>query len=170
VPVSAYLLLNPFLAYAVGVDAISWASVAAVLMVLAQSSAAWVRYGGAVAAEAAARAEAERRRNDAESAAAAKSAFVATISHELRTPLSGIMAASAQLQRHGRGKAEQEAVEVLTDAGAFMKTLLDDLLDLAKLEAGRMTVEAVQYDLGDLVWKLERHWSAAARGAESRCS
>jgi CheY-like chemotaxis protein/two-component sensor histidine kinase len=71
------------------------------------------------------------------------------------------MAAGDQLARSSPG----QAADVVVDAGRFMQTLLDDLLDLAKVEAGRMTVEAVTFDLGHMLWSAERHWSAAARRA-----
>jgi len=100
----------------------------------------------------------------AEAAVQAKSAFVAMVSHELRTPLSGILAAGSQLQGQAPASA-REAVDVVMDAGRFMHALLDDLLDLAKLEAGKMTTETVDFDLGHLVWSLERHWGAAAKAA-----
>jgi signal transduction histidine kinase/ActR/RegA family two-component response regulator len=100
-----------------------------------------------------------------EAATAAKSEFVALVSHELRTPLSGIVAAGGQLRVDGADRLTQQAAEVVVDSGRFMQALLDDLLDLAKLEAGRMTVEAVDYDIGRLIWALERHWGAAARAA-----
>ncbi|HEX8568370.1 MAG TPA: ATP-binding protein [Caulobacteraceae bacterium] len=108
-------------------------------------------------------AELDERRREAERVTAAKSAFLAMVSHELRTPLSGVLAAGEELQ--GRLEKEQniEAIDVMVDAGRFMHALLDDLLDLSKLEAGRMTIEKVDFDMGGLVWTLARHWSAAAR-------
>ena len=107
--------------------------------------------------------ELDQRRRDAVAATEAKSAFLAMVSHELRTPLSGVLAAGEELQARLEKEQNIEAIDVMVDAGRFMHTLLDDLLDLAKLEAGRMTVEKVDFDLGDLVWTLARHWSAAAR-------
>jgi signal transduction histidine kinase/CheY-like chemotaxis protein len=162
IPYGGYLLINPVLAYAAGVDTLSWVAIFGAAMLVLHTHAAWARQRRALLAEAEARAELERRRQDAEFAAAAKSAFVAMVSHELRTPLSGIMAAGEQLQKHGPDGARREAVEVVVDAGRFMHALLDDLLDLAKLEAGRMTVEKIDFDLGQLLWSLERHWTAAA--------
>jgi signal transduction histidine kinase/ActR/RegA family two-component response regulator len=162
IPYGGYLLLNPVLAYVTGVDALSWVSIFGAAMLIAHTHTAWARQRRALQAEAEARAELDRRRLDAEFAAAAKSAFVAMVSHELRTPLSGIMAAGEQLQRHAPESARREAVDVVVDAGRFMHALLDDLLDLAKLEAGRMTVESIDFDLGQLLWSLERHWTAAA--------
>ena len=162
IPYGGYLLINPVLAYAAGVDALSWVAVFGAAMLVLHTHTAWARQRRSLQAEAEARAELDRRRQDAEFAAAAKSAFVAMVSHELRTPLSGIMAAGEQLQKHGPD-ARREAVDVVVDAGRFMHALLDDLLDLAKLEAGRMTVEKIDFDLGQLLWSLERHWTAAAQ-------
>lgn len=126
---------------------------------------AWSTLRRALIAERQGRAEVEKRREEAEAATAAKSVFVAMVSHELRTPLSGILAAGSQLQAQAHTGQAGEAVGVVVDAGRFMHTLLDDLLDLAKLEAGKMTTEVIDFDLGHLVWSLERHWSAAAQAA-----
>jgi CheY-like chemotaxis protein len=87
------------------------------------------------------------------------------VSHELRTPLSGILAAGEQLRRAPLEPAQRQAAEVVLDAGRFMHVLLNDLLDLAKLEAGKMSVEAIAFDIGELVLALEHHWKAAAERA-----
>lgn len=168
-------LVWPLLAYAIAVPAIAlWAdgpspllllNTLAGLLFLSGAAQAWRACDRKLQESRWAQAELEDRRAEAEAATAAKSAFVAMVSHELRTPLSGVMAAGDELQRRLEKDENREAAAVLVDAGRFMKTLLDDLLDLAKLEAGRMTVETVEFDLGHLIWSQERHWTAAARGA-----
>ena len=165
-PYGAYLLVNPVLAYGLHVDEMSWVGVLGAAMLLVQTLVSWRRHCGTLRAEAQAREKAEVLAQQAQAAANAKSAFVAMVSHELRTPLSGVLAAGSQLQTPRlAARARREAVEVVVDAGRFMHALLDDLLDLAKLEAGKMTTECVDFDLGHFVWSLERHWSAAAREA-----
>src|SRR5918998_650349 len=112
------------------------------------------RHARSVAVLRAANAELERRRREAEAAAEARAAFVANVSHELRTPLSGVLAAGEELQRRLEKEQNIEAIDVMVDAGRFMHALLDDLLDLSKLEARRMNIEAVDFDMGGLVWTL----------------
>ena len=163
-PYGAYLLINPALAALLGVDAVSWVGAFFGGLLLAHTYAAWRRQRDTLLAEATARMEVETRSAQAEAATTAKSAFVAMVSHELRTPLSGVLAAGSQLKSADLpARAREEAVDVVVDAGRFMHALLDDLLDLAKLEAGKMTTERLDFDLGQLVWALERHWAAAAR-------
>jgi signal transduction histidine kinase/CheY-like chemotaxis protein len=111
--------------------------------------------------EEAALAEADRRRAEAESAVAAKSAFVAMVSHELRTPISAILAGAAELERISGGVGRSHA-RLISDAGGMMRTLLNDLLDLAKLDAGRMAVESVSYDFRALMSDQMRFWRAEA--------
>lgn len=164
-PYGAYLLINPLLGAGAGTDDLGWVGVFGAGLLLVHTYVAWSRHRDSLLGEAQAQAESEARLREAEAATAAKSAFVAMVSHELRTPLSGVLAAGGQLQGQTLTPAGREAVEVVVDAGRFMHTLLDDLLDLAKLEAGRMTTEKVDFDLGHLVWSLERHWGAAARAA-----
>ena len=121
------------------------------------------RHGRALAELRRANGELDERRRLAEAATEAKSAFVAMVGHELRTPLSGVLAAAEDLQGRLEPEKDREAIDVVVDAGRFMNVLLDDLLDLAKLDAGRMSIEKVDFDVGGLVWTLARHWSAAAR-------
>ncbi len=127
--------------------------------------AVWRSYAGALEDLRKANDELERRRREAEAATEAKSAFVAMVSHEMRTPLSGVLAMGEELQARLEGEPNRRAADVVVDAARFMNTLLDDLLDLAKLEAGRMTIERVDFDIGGLVWTLARHWTAAAQRA-----
>lgn len=112
-------------------------------------------------AEKRARAEAERRQAEAEAAVEAKSAFVAMVSHELRTPISAILAGATELERISGGVGRSHA-RLIADAGAMMRTLLNDLLDLAKLDAGRMSVESTPFDFRALMSDQIRFWRAEA--------
>ena len=107
-----------------------------------------------MAAERAARRAAERQ-------TAAKSAFIAMVSHELRTPINAILNGASALEREG-------SAALVTDAGVMMRALLNDLLDLSKIEAGRMGVEVVDYDLPAVVGDAVEFWrgAAAAKGVE----
>jgi signal transduction histidine kinase len=112
----------------------------------------------ALRAEAAAKEEAERRRHEAEEAVAAKSAFVAMISHELRTPISAILAGAARLHSDVPDASSKIHAQLIGDAGAMMRTLLNDLLDLSRLDAGRMAVEQAPFDLRQAMADTLRLW------------
>jgi signal transduction histidine kinase/CheY-like chemotaxis protein len=114
-------------------------------------------------AETEARAESERKRAEAEAAVASQNTFVATISHELRTPISAMLAGAAELSKGAHDSASRNQAALIMDAGRMMKSLLDDILDHAKLEAGRMTVEAVPYDVRQLCAQVARFWGVEAR-------
>ncbi len=103
----------------------------------------------------------------AEEATAAKSQFVAMVGHELRTPISAVLAASAELERHADPQVRDHA-RLIAEGGRLMRTVLNDLLDLAKIEAGRMAVEHTAYDLREVVEQTARFWSAeaAAKGLQ----
>ena len=96
----------------------------------------------------------ERARDDAESASRAKSDFLARMSHELRTPLNSIIGFSKVLQRNKRGALEATEMSYLTrieSNGIQLLTIINDILDLSKVEAGRMEVIASQVDLVRMV-------------------
>jgi signal transduction histidine kinase/ActR/RegA family two-component response regulator len=97
-----------------------------------------------------------------QAALAAKSAFMAVISHELRTPISAILAGAAEMEKSAEPGARAKA-RLIGQAGGMMRTLLNDLLDMAKLEAGRMSVEAIDFDLRALLADQMRFWRAEAR-------
>lgn len=143
-----------------------WSSIfimgAAGIMVLGVATALWRTAAAARQREIEARAESERRRLEAESAVAAKSAFIAVVSHELRTPISAILAAAEDMRRNTQGSDAAKAA-MISEAGGMMRTLLNDLLDQAKLDAGRMSVESLPFDLRRLLAQQLLFWRAEAR-------
>lgn len=95
-----------------------------------------------------------KARDAAEAASRAKSTFLATMSHELRTPLTAIIGYSQLMEQLvERGIYEHVAHDVsrIRAAGAHLLTLINDILDISKIEAGRMTVSAEYADVADLV-------------------
>lgn len=123
----------------------------------------WQRMNEARTAESAARIEADQKRQDAERAMEGRSAFLAAVGHDLRTPISAILTGAAELERGAGDGSSRAQARLITDAGLMMKALLDDLLDHAKLEAGRMTVDAVDFNLRDLLNQTVRLWRGPAR-------
>jgi signal transduction histidine kinase/DNA-binding NarL/FixJ family response regulator len=84
----------------------------------------------------------ERARQEAEAANRTKSQFLSTISHELRTPLTSILGYADLLHEEAWGRVGcLEKVEVIRRDGRHLLTLINDVLDLSKIEAGKMTVE-----------------------------
>ena len=102
-----------------------------------------------------------------EKALAVKTEFLATTSHEIRTPLNGILGMTqVMLADTSLPLATRERVEVMHGAGLTMRALVDDLLDVAKIEHGQLTLEQTPFDLAATIREASRLWEdqAAARG------
>ena len=170
-PHALYLLIAPLFAKAAnpGANLADALWFGAVLLIVSAIIASRTLHA-ALKAEADAKAEAERRRHDAEEAVAAKSAFVAMISHELRTPISAILAGAARLHSEVPDAGAKVRAQLIADAGGLMRTLLNDLLDFSRLEAGRMSVEKTPFNLRQSVADTLRLWrpEAARKGLRLR--
>jgi signal transduction histidine kinase len=90
----------------------------------------------------------------AQAADRTKSQFLANMSHELRTPLNAIIGYSEMLQELARDDGADDFIpdlEKITTAGKHLLTLINDILDLSKIEAGKMTLHLETFDLGGLI-------------------
>jgi signal transduction histidine kinase/ligand-binding sensor domain-containing protein/DNA-binding response OmpR family regulator len=90
-------------------------------------------------------------KESAESANRAKSAFLSQMSHELRTPLNAILGFANLLREGGVTKKQRADLDIIHRSGEHLLGLIDDVLDVAKIEAGRATVEVAPCDLRRLV-------------------
>ncbi len=83
----------------------------------------------------------------AETASRAKSEFLAKVSHEIRTPMTALLGVAELLSRSKLPPAEQQLVSLFTDAGHSLQTLLNDMLDLSRVEAGRLELHPIAFSL-----------------------
>jgi len=93
----------------------------------------------------------EAAKREAERANRAKTQFLANMSHEIRTPLTGIIGMAELLARARLESREREQVQTITVAARLLLGLLEDLLDIAKIEAGKVTLNETAFDLDALI-------------------
>jgi signal transduction histidine kinase/ActR/RegA family two-component response regulator len=89
-------------------------------------------------------------RRAAEEANATKSGFLATMSHEIRTPLNGVLGMAQALAADDLTASQRAKLTVIQESGASLLAILNDILDLSKIEAGKLDLEIVEFQLSDL--------------------
>tara|TARA_R110000824_G_scaffold366730_3_gene555750 strand:+ start:6923 stop:8539 length:1617 start_codon:yes stop_codon:yes gene_type:complete len=112
--------------------------------------------------------ELKKMRKQADAASDAKSAFLANMSHEIRTPLNGILGMTQLLAAGNLTDEQRDQIETILDSGKTLMAILNDVLDLSKIEAGRFDVALIDNDLDHLLRRLSKLWEprAAEKGLE----
>lgn len=112
-----------------------------------------------------ARAEADRRSLEVEQASRYKSEFLANMSHELRTPLNSVLILARDLADNETGNLtpdQTESARVIHDSGTHLLALINDVLDLSKVEAGKMSLTPVTIPLADLAQGVRGRFAPVA--------
>lgn len=101
-------------------------------------------------------------RAQADQANEAKSLFLATMSHEIRTPLNGVLGMAQAMAADELPERQRERLAVISQSGKSLLHILSDVLDLAKVEAGHLELEVLDFDLDTVIHQAQGGFSALA--------
>lgn len=161
-PLIVYLIAIPPLAYGASrlQDGLV-ASACATLFVLYMTI-LWMGQQRALIALEQSRLAAVSARREAEAASQAKSDFLAVMSHELRTPMNAVLGAAELLGRSRLTPAQRDHLTLISDGGAVLMHVLNDVLDLAKIEAGKLAIDPSNVDVHDFFRRCASLWAPRA--------
>jgi signal transduction histidine kinase/CheY-like chemotaxis protein len=106
--------------------------------------------------------ETRRQKNAAEDASRAKSQFLATMSHEIRTPMNGVIGMLEMLRDTPLDDNQKHYIDVIHRSGETLLTIINDILDYSKIEAGKMRLEETTFELDELVESCVQLFGATA--------
>ena len=87
---------------------------------------------------------------ETEAANTAKSAFLATMSHEIRTPLNGVLGMAQAMDFDELSALQRDRLHIIQESGGALLAIVNDILDLSKIEAGKLEIEEIEFDFGAL--------------------
>ena len=108
-------------------------------------------------------AELVKARDDANTANVLKSHFLANMSHEIRTPLNGVLAMAEVMDMDELKPAQRERLAVIRESGGLLLAVLNDVLDLSKIEAGRLEIQDRPFDIAQLAQSIRESYAHQAR-------
>ena len=108
-------------------------------------------------------AELVKARDDANAANVLKSHFLANMSHEIRTPLNGVLAMTEVMAMGELSAAQRERLSVIRESGTLLLSVLNDVLDLSKIEAGRLDLMERDFDLASLALSVRESYATQAK-------
>ncbi|MFZ3007216.1 MAG: ATP-binding protein [Phenylobacterium sp.] len=101
-------------------------------------------------------------KEDAETANRAKSTFLATMSHEIRTPLNGVLGMAQAMAADELSPLQRDRLDVVRQSGETLLHILNDVLDLSKIEAGKLELEEAEFDISELARGAHAAFTAIA--------
>ena len=106
---------------------------------------------------------ADESREIADAANSAKSQFLDTVSHEIRTPMNGVLGMVQAMAHETLSGSQRERLGVIGQSGEMLLAILNDVLDLSKIEAGKLVLDTADFDLGALALSLRTTFEPLAQ-------